>query len=179
MSQHDQMNQGGRWYDDDVETGRTESGRTESSQAQAPSADMLSTDLGPGASRDDISDEEIRLPDYGDGPRPPARSDVRGTSGTVMTGTVLTATSVLLLQDAGSLRRQWESVQVGFVDDPRQAVNEADTLVSEVIDELVKGFRVQRERLERGWSEGAEPATDELREAFQRYRDFFERLLRV
>jgi hypothetical protein len=84
-----------------------------------------------------------------------------------------------LLSDSDGLRRQWESVQVGFVDDPRRAVDEADSLVSSVIDELVSGFRQQHYRMEAQWSEGGEVSTDELREAFHRYRDFFERLLKV
>ena len=70
-------------------------------------------------------------------------------------------------------------MQVGFVDDPRRAVGEADSLVSSVIDELVGGFRQQHYTMEAQWSEGKEVSTDELREAFQRYRDFFERLLKV
>jgi len=84
-----------------------------------------------------------------------------------------------LVNDPESLRRHWESVQVGFVDDPRQAVGEADSLVSVVIDDLADGFRRQRQRLESRWSEGEGTSTDELRESFQRYRDFFDRLLQV
>jgi hypothetical protein len=84
-----------------------------------------------------------------------------------------------LVSDPESLRRRWESVQVGFVDDPRQAVGEADGLVSVVIDDLADGFRRQRQRLESQWSEGRDASTDDLRESFQRYRDFFERLLHV
>ncbi len=84
-----------------------------------------------------------------------------------------------LVTDPESFRRRWESVQVGFVDDPRQAVGDADALVSSVIDDLADGFRRQRQRLESRWSEGEDASTDDLRESFQRYRDFFERLLQV
>jgi len=84
-----------------------------------------------------------------------------------------------LVSDPESFRRRWESVQVGFVDDPRQAVGDADALVSSVIDDLAEGFRRQRQRLESRWSEGEDASTDDLRESFQRYRDFFERLLQV
>jgi hypothetical protein len=86
---------------------------------------------------------------------------------------------VALTSDPEALRRQWDSVQVGFVDDPRQAVGEADALVTSAIDDLVAGFRHQRERLEAAWSNGNEASTDDLRDAFRLYRDFFERLLRV
>jgi hypothetical protein len=84
-----------------------------------------------------------------------------------------------LISDPESLRRRWESVQVGFVDDPRRAVGEAEEMVSTVIDDLVSGFRDERRALETQWAGGGAPSTDELRQAFQRYRDFFERLLRI
>ena len=88
-------------------------------------------------------------------------------------------TGSALLPNAEPFRRRWESVQVGFVDNPVQAVDDAEALVSSVMDELVSGFRAQRERLEAYRSNGNEISTDELRDAFRRYRDFFERLLQV
>ena len=84
-----------------------------------------------------------------------------------------------LVSDPGALRLSWDSIQVGFVDDPRRAVGDAERLVSSVVEELVDGFRLQRQRLEAYWSEGADASTDDLRRAFQRYRDFFERLLQI
>jgi hypothetical protein len=84
-----------------------------------------------------------------------------------------------LLSQTEELRRRWASVQVSFVDSPRDAVRDADALVSEVIDDLVTGFRAQRERLEMQWAGGNEASTEELRGALQRYRDFFERLVQV
>ena len=84
-----------------------------------------------------------------------------------------------LLPNAEPFRRRWESVQVGFVDNPAQAVDDAEALVSSVMDELVAGFRTQHERMEAYRSNGNESSTDELRDAFRRYRDFFERLLQV
>jgi hypothetical protein len=84
-----------------------------------------------------------------------------------------------LLPNAEPFRRRWESVQVGFVDNPAQAVDDAEALVSSVMDELVAGFRTQHERMEAYRSSGNKSSTDELRDAFRRYRDFFERLLQV
>ena len=78
-----------------------------------------------------------------------------------------------------ALLKRWESVQVGFVDNPRQAVGEAESLVSSAIDEIVSGFRRQSARLEAEWSQGHDASTDELRLAFRRYREFFGRLLEV
>ena len=77
--------------------------------------------------------------------------------------------------DDESFRARWSSVQVGFVDDPRQAVDEAEQLVADVIADLVDGFRRRRTELETDGS----GSTDELRAAFRGYRDFFDRLLNV
>jgi hypothetical protein len=76
-----------------------------------------------------------------------------------------------------SLRSQWESLQAGFVDEPRQAVEQADRLVSKAIDELTKEFSAQRAGLEQQWHGEQGVSTEDLRLAFRRYRSFFERLL--
>ena len=87
--------------------------------------------------------------------------------------------SPALVDDPELLRQRWESVQVGFVDNPRQAVSEADLLVSSAIDEIMSGFNEHRQRLEAAWQKGAEASTDELRDAFRLYHSFFERLLAI
>ena len=87
--------------------------------------------------------------------------------------------SIALVSDPEGLQRQWDSVQVGFVDDPRNAVREADALVLATIEELAAGFNDQRSRLEAAWARGGDASTDDLRGAFRTYRDFFERLLSV
>lgn len=84
-----------------------------------------------------------------------------------------------LLRDPENLRQRWESIQVGFVDSPREAVGEAENLVSSAIGEIANSFRQQRDGLETSWAQGQEPSTDDLRMAFQNYRDFFGRLLQV
>lgn len=84
-----------------------------------------------------------------------------------------------LVGDPEALRRRWESVQVGFVDDPRRAVEDAEQLVATAVEELVDNFRLERQRLEAAWSEDSDRSLNDLRLAFQRYRDFFERLLQV
>jgi len=84
-----------------------------------------------------------------------------------------------LVRDPTALRRQWESVQVGLVDDPRRAVEAAEGLVSIVVEELVDNVRQQRQALEASWSEGSDRSINDLRQAFRRYRAFFERLLQI
>lgn len=74
---------------------------------------------------------------------------------------------------------QWERIQAGFVDDPRRTVEEADALVAEVMRELAEGFSRERADLEDQWDRGEEIDTEALRTALQRYRAFFNRLLRA
>lgn len=78
---------------------------------------------------------------------------------------------------AAQLRSQWSEVQARFVDDPRAAVKEADGLVDEVIQELARQFADERARLEGQWGRNEKVATEDLRIALRRYREFFERLL--
>jgi hypothetical protein len=84
-----------------------------------------------------------------------------------------------LVKEAPALRLRWESVQISFVDDPRQAVSDAEALVNDVLDDMTAGFRQQRQDLESLWSQGHEVSTEQLRQAIQRYHQFFERFLRV
>jgi hypothetical protein len=72
---------------------------------------------------------------------------------------------------------RWETIQTGFVDEPRQTVEQADELVAEVMKRLAEGFATERERLEGQWGRGEDVSTEDLRVALQRYRGFFQRLL--
>ncbi len=85
--------------------------------------------------------------------------------------------NVLLVEDAESFRQRWETIQSGFVDEPKRAVEEADELVSELIKSLTDSFTAERRNLEQQWSSGGEASTDDLRRGLQRYRSFFRRLL--
>jgi len=84
---------------------------------------------------------------------------------------------LLANEQAGTYRSQWESIQTGFVDEPRQAVEHADHLVAEVIKRIAEVFADERSKLEEQWSRGNEVDTEDLRVALKRYRSFFERLL--
>src|ERR1051326_2671126 len=74
-------------------------------------------------------------------------------------------------------RARWDAIQTGFVDDPAQAVREADHLVADVMERLAATFAEERGRLEERWSGGHED-TERLRVALQRYRQFFGLLLK-
>jgi hypothetical protein len=81
--------------------------------------------------------------------------------------------------DAERYRARWSEIQTGFVDDPRQAVEQADGLVAEVIQRLAEGFADERSKLEQQWSRGEGVDTEGLRVGLRRYRSFFDRLLSV
>ncbi len=83
------------------------------------------------------------------------------------------------MSDVERFRTRWSDVQTGFVDDPRTAVEEANTLVGEVTDAITDTFVHHRNELERQWAAGDEASTEELRLALQRYRSFFQRLLNL
>ena len=79
---------------------------------------------------------------------------------------------------AEDFRSRWDAVQIGFVDDPKQAVQKADELVAQVMASLAETFAKERSELE-GYVSGTErtASTENLRVALRRYRSFFQRLL--
>jgi len=81
--------------------------------------------------------------------------------------------------DADALRGRWTDIQAAFVDEPRRAVEQADGLVAEAIKKLAEMFAAERDRLEGQWDRGDDVSTEDLRQALQRYRSFFTRLLSV
>lgn len=81
--------------------------------------------------------------------------------------------------DIGDLRNRWSTVQTGFVDEPRKAVQDADNLVATVMKRLADSFATERSSLEKQWDSGDNVSTEDLRVALQRYRTFFDRLLNV
>ncbi len=86
---------------------------------------------------------------------------------------------VLLGGEEASFRQEWESIQAGFVDEPRQAVEKADGLVTRAAQRLTDVFASERERLEEQWRRGKDVSTEDLRVALRRYRSFFDRLLSI
>ncbi|MGZ3273879.1 MAG: hypothetical protein ACXU82_19190 [Caulobacteraceae bacterium] len=81
--------------------------------------------------------------------------------------------------DADVLRGRWTDIQAAFVDEPRRAVEQADGLVAEAIKKLAEMFAAERDQLEGQWGRGDDVSTEDLRQALQRYRSFFTRLLSV
>ena len=70
-------------------------------------------------------------------------------------------------------------MQVAFVDEPRKAVEDADSLVAATMKRLAEVFAEERQKLEHQWDRGDNVSTEDLRQALRRYRSFFSRLLSI
>jgi hypothetical protein len=82
-------------------------------------------------------------------------------------------------EEASAFRNKWLDAQAAFVDEPRSAVERADSLVAEVMHKLAEGFARERAGLEHQWDRGGNVTTEDLRLTLQRYRSFFDRLLQI
>lgn len=86
-------------------------------------------------------------------------------------------THTLIAPDrARDYQARWNAMKGKFVDEPHTAVRDADTLVTEVLDELHQVFHRQRAELERGLDDGRS-STEDLRQSLGRYRGLLDRLL--
>ncbi len=82
-------------------------------------------------------------------------------------------------EELQGFRLRWDQVQGSFVDEPRQAVEQADSLVANMVKRLAEEFSTARADLEKQWSAGGDVSTEDLRQVLRRYRSFFNRLLPI
>jgi len=126
------------------------------------------------------SNEEIQPGDMETTPQPPAPVSM-GDQGEQTTGDEGLDEGLrepLLPADrTAGYRGRWDDIQSRFVDDPRSSVEQADTLVLEVVQDLQTTFGSERSSLEAQWQSGEDVQTEDLRVALRRYRSFFDRLL--
>ncbi|MGH3001606.1 MAG: hypothetical protein ACRDM1_02875 [Gaiellaceae bacterium] len=80
-------------------------------------------------------------------------------------------------EETDRFRGEWKQVQGEFVDRPRDAVEQADSLVADLMQRLASQFSETRADLERRWDGQEDVSTEDLRVALTQYRSFFERLL--
>jgi hypothetical protein len=78
---------------------------------------------------------------------------------------------------AGAFLVRWDAIQATFVDEPRRVVEQADSLVADVMQRIAETMAHERMGLERQWAAGDAVSTEDLRLALQHYRSFFKRLL--
>jgi membrane carboxypeptidase/penicillin-binding protein len=122
------------------------------------------------------SNEEIQPADEGTTPQPSAPESMSDRSEQT-TADESVRESVLPADRTAGYRRRWDDIQSRFVDDPRSSVEQADTLVLEVVQDLQTTFGSERSSLEAQWQSGEDVQTEDLRMALRRYRSFFDRLL--
>ncbi|WP_214104335.1 hypothetical protein [Acrocarpospora catenulata] len=67
---------------------------------------------------------------------------------------------------------RWRDIKAGFVDDPRDSVAKADTM----LDEAVSALAARRQALLDGWKNNDENDTEQLRLALREYHELFARL---
>jgi hypothetical protein len=85
--------------------------------------------------------------------------------------------ALLNREESEHFRSRWNEIQGKFVDEPRSAVQQADALVSEVVEQITQMFAKEHSSLEGQWKQGEEVSTEDLRKALQHYRSFFNRLV--
>jgi uncharacterized protein YktB (UPF0637 family) len=70
-------------------------------------------------------------------------------------------------------------LQTSFIDEPTRAVEQADSLVAEIMQQLATTFAAERAHLEEQGEHGKDISTEDLRMALRHYRSFFDRLLSI
>jgi hypothetical protein len=89
----------------------------------------------------------------------------------------VSSAAILDHEESENFRLRWNDIQGKFVDEPRTAVQQADALVSEVIEHITHNFANEHRSLEVQWNHEDDVSTEDLRKALQHYRSFFNRLV--
>ena len=136
----------------------------------------------PEANKDDKRDQREETQERHDGRETTGNGNdmtrAPGTGERQMPANIEQEALQLIPQDAASgFLERWSSIQIKFVDEPKDSVREADGLVAEVVQVVAQKFAEARKELEGQWSQGSEVSTEDLRQALQHYRSFFQRLL--
>ncbi|MFX0575785.1 hypothetical protein [Nocardia nepalensis] len=79
--------------------------------------------------------------------------------------------------DVERLRAAWRQLQSGFVDNPHEAVTQADDLVAATVQQLSSTLAERKQSLERLWSREEDGETEDLRLTLRSYHAFFDRLV--
>ena len=81
-------------------------------------------------------------------------------------------------EQENQFRSRWNEIQIEFVSDPWKSAEDANKLISDMVQTLEKQLSDRRTNLEQGWQQG-KPSTEDLRVAIGHYRSFFDRLLAI
>src|SRR6185369_5102605 len=64
------------------------------------------------------------------------------------------ATQLFPTNELQELRSRWDNIQTAFVDEPRRAVEQADSMVASAMQRLAEVFANERAGLEKQWDRG-------------------------
>jgi hypothetical protein len=104
-------------------------------------------------------------------PEPAAATDTPAAEGGPAAGA---PASLLGSLDAADIRNRFLDIQAGFVDEPRQAVEEAGRFVDDLVRQVAEALQAQRGQVGGAAAEGS---TEDLRLALRGYRQFVDRIL--
>ena len=122
------------------------------------------------------ADAEAESADVPPAPVAEPSADTTPADAAVVAATPVAADADALLGslDAGDIRNRFLDIQAGFIDEPRQAVEEAGRFVDDLLRQVADALQQQRGQLA-GATE--EASTEDLRLALRAYRQFVDRLL--
>ena len=135
--------------------------------------------------------EELTTADLARGKRPARAEELRTSTAVTeidremesltdpQTNSDASVTQLFPNDELKEFRSRWDSIQTAFVDEPRRAVEQADSLVASAMKRLAELFAEERAGLEKQWDRGDQISTEDLRVALTRYRSFFHRLLSI
>ena len=72
----------------------------------------------------------------------------------------------------GEYRQRFEALQAEFIEQPREAVEKAETLIEEAVDRMMTSLRERVRSVHSGIGDGGD--TERLRLAMRSYRDLIE-----
>ncbi|MET8054951.1 hypothetical protein ABZU75_46035 [Streptosporangium sp. NPDC005286] len=131
---------------------------------RVPATDSPMTPAFPGSAADrqgDVLDEGASLTGTERADRAPATAET------------------LFDHDSDDVLRRWQEVQAGFVDDPRDAVQRADSLLDEITTSFRNALEVRTTELQGRWKNTEKNDTEDLRTALRGYRTTLEQLLNI
>jgi hypothetical protein len=100
--------------------------------------------------------------------RPPADEQPDGFIGT--------ADGLLSEDEAEDFRGRWPGIKATFVDDPVDSIRQADMLLREVTELVMRRLHDERARLGSLWESQEDTTTEDLRLALRGYQGFFDQL---